>query len=316
MQTAVKDEDEIASCLQLAMLLEASAFPKPGNVHRTKDFLETRFEHFLASAVALGPTYRLAARNGIMISRGTMDLSDAKLGKAVRTGTENMMRWQTGGNTSLGTILLLTPIAISAGLTITNGELHAKRLRTHLKKVLDSSTYRDSVEVYRAISAVSPGGIGSSGRFDVMSPESIDRIRRDRIGLLQIFEMAAQRDSVASEWITGYKITFEIGYPYFTGCLEAGLDINAGTVNTFLKILSSVPDTLIARKVGIMKARYVSTRARQCLEAGGVTTHEGRSLVNRLDRDLRTPNHELNPGTTADLVSAVLAITLLGGLRP
>jgi triphosphoribosyl-dephospho-CoA synthase len=312
----VKDEDEIASCLQLAMLLEASASPKPGNVDRTSNFLETKFEHFLASAVALGSTYRLAARNGISISKGAMDLSEAQLGKTIRIGTENMIRWQKGGNTNLGTILLLTPIAISAGLTITKNQLNTKRLRANLKKVLRSTNYRDSLEVYKAISTVSPGGIGSNNRLDVMSPESIDRIRKDRIGLLQIFETATKRDSVASEWITGYKITFEIGHPYFVGCLGSDLDINASTVNTFLKILSLIPDALIARKVGIMKARYVSARARKCLEAGGLTTHEGRCLVNTLDRDLRTPNHELNPGTTADLVSAVLATALLEGLRP
>ncbi|WP_455363487.1 triphosphoribosyl-dephospho-CoA synthase, partial [[Eubacterium] cellulosolvens] len=40
-------DDEIAAALQLAVLLEVSAYPKPGNVHRTRDFELTRFEHFL-----------------------------------------------------------------------------------------------------------------------------------------------------------------------------------------------------------------------------------------------------------------------------
>jgi triphosphoribosyl-dephospho-CoA synthase len=191
-----------------------------------------------------------------------------------------------------------------------------KRMRLNLKKVLCSATYMDSLDVYRTISTVSPGGIGSNQGLDVMSCDSIDRIQKDRIRPVKIFEIAARHDSVASEWVTGYRITFEIGYPYFMHCLEAGLDINAGTVNTFLKILSSVPDTLIARKVGVTSARCVSARAKECLAAGGVATREGSHMVSGLDRHLRTESHELNPGTTADIVSAVLAIALLQGLRP
>ncbi len=309
-------EDEIASCLQLAMLLETSAYPKPGNVHRTRDFSETRFEHFLASSASLGSTYRWAAHRGILISKGILNLDDARLGKAIRLGVENMMRWQKGGNTSLGTILLLTPIATSAALTLISGKLEMKTLRVNLIKLLQSATHIDSLDVYKAISRASPGGIGSSDELDVMSPESLDHIEKNHVGLLRTFKISARRDSIASEWISGYRTTFEIGYPYFARALDDGLDINTATVNTFLKILSTVPDTLIARKVGIKKTRYVSARARECLNAGGLATRKGFRLVNRLDQDLRTPNHELNPGTTADLVSAALALALLQGLRP
>ncbi len=316
MLQGVVDEDDISSCLQLAMLLEASAHPKPGNVHRTRDFLETRFEHFLASAAALGPIYRRAARRGFMISRGVVGLSHAQVGKAIQAGVEEMLRWQKGGNTSLGVILLLVPIAASAGMTIGNGPVDLKRLRSNLRKLLRSATYVDSLYVYRAISKASPGGIGIHKTLDVMSPESTDRIKKKRTALLKIFEMSARHDSIASEWVSGFKITFDIGYPYFADCIKSGLDINTSTVNTFLKILSTVPDTLITRKVGIEKSRYVSVRARECLETGGVKTPEGLSLAKRLDQDLRTPSHELNPGTTADILSAVLAVALLQGFRP
>ena len=315
LQIVVRNEDDIASCLQLAMLLEASAYPKPGNVHRRRDFRETRFEHFLASAAALGPTYRYAAYRGIMVSKGKTGFSQVGLGKIVKTGVLNMLRCQTGGNTSLGTILLLTPIAISAGIAATNGILNSQTLRANLKRLLRSATHVDSIYLYEAISIVSPGGIGTDSELDVTSRQSIDRIKRDHIIPLKIFSIAAKRDSVASEWANTYEMTFELGYPYFSRCIATNPDINAATVNTFLKILSTVPDTLIARKVGKEKACYVSTRARKCLRAGGIATREGKRLINRLDRDLVTSNHELNPGTTADIVSAVLAIALLLGLR-
>lgn len=311
----MRAEDRIASSLQLAMLLEVSAYPKPGNVHRTQNFRETKYEHFLSSAAALGSTYRWAARRGVMISKGTADISNAQLGKAILMGVENMMQWQIGGNTSLGTIMMLIPIAVSAGLATINGKISIARLRANIRRLLQSATYVDSLDVFKAISAASPGGIGSNSELDVMSSDSLNQIRRNHIRLLRIFKMAAQRDSIASEWTTGYKITFEIGHPYFGDSIKAGIDMNATIVDTFLQILAEVPDTLIARKVGFGKAQYVSSRARECLDAGAMTTEKGVYLIKKLDRDLGTPHHELNPGTTADILSAVLAIALLEGFK-
>ena len=44
---------DIATAAQLACLLEASA-PKPGNVSPARHFTDVRYEHFLASAAAIG----------------------------------------------------------------------------------------------------------------------------------------------------------------------------------------------------------------------------------------------------------------------
>ena len=38
--------NKIQCCAQLAAALEVSGWPKPGNVHRTADFTDTRFEHY------------------------------------------------------------------------------------------------------------------------------------------------------------------------------------------------------------------------------------------------------------------------------
>ena len=61
LETASDISDYVSRCLQLAVLLEVSAYPKPGNVHRTVDFEATKYEHYLASAVALMPHLRQAA---------------------------------------------------------------------------------------------------------------------------------------------------------------------------------------------------------------------------------------------------------------
>ena len=59
--SSVEIAEHVSRCLELAILLEVSAHPKPGNVHRTADFRETRYEHFLASAVAVAPHFKHTA---------------------------------------------------------------------------------------------------------------------------------------------------------------------------------------------------------------------------------------------------------------
>ncbi|NIQ07460.1 MAG: hypothetical protein GWO20_17575, partial [Candidatus Korarchaeota archaeon] len=65
--------------------LEASA-NKPGNVNRNSGFKNTRYEHFLASAVAMAPSFESAAERGVMVSEGRAHLSDIGLGMIIKTG--------------------------------------------------------------------------------------------------------------------------------------------------------------------------------------------------------------------------------------
>jgi len=63
--------DLVARCAMLAALLEVSAYPKPGNVHRLRDVPGTRYEHFLAGSVAMGPAMRKLALGGYDARRGS-----------------------------------------------------------------------------------------------------------------------------------------------------------------------------------------------------------------------------------------------------
>ena len=69
---------EVAAAGQLACLLEVSA-PKPGNVSPGRHFHDTRYEDFLASAVAIGPALAAAGEN--------------PLGTTIRRAVEATLRW-------------------------------------------------------------------------------------------------------------------------------------------------------------------------------------------------------------------------------
>ena len=304
----------ISQCLELAILYEVSGYPKPGNVHRTADFVETRFEHYLASAVAVAPSFRFAADQGIKFSKGEVLATEIGVGNIIKDAVNRMIKSQTGGNTLLGSIILLTPIAVAAGMISNNFVI--SRLREKIGIVVKSTTPEDAVAVYDAIASTNPGGLNKSSELDVTDPNSKKQILENGITLLDTFKIASAYDSIASEWVNNYPITFDLGYPYFIKQIKKTGDINTSTVHVFLKILSQVPDTFIIRKVGETKAESVSSDSKKILKEGGLTTQSGRNLLNKLDGKLRDKNHHLSPGTTADLTEAVLALNNLNGYKP
>jgi len=130
------------------------------------------------------------------------------------------------------------------------------------------------------------------------------------VGLREAMAAAAGRDSVAAEYATGYAVTFELGLPALDRALDDGLGPRAATVQLYLELLAAVPDTLIARRRGRPAAERVSAGAASVLAAGGV---RDAAALQAFDASLRGEGNALNPGTTADLVTAVLFVALLEG---
>src|SRR3990170_9105623 len=306
----------VSRCLELSLLLEVSAYPKPGNVHRIANFEGTRYEHFLASAVALTPHFRRAAKQGVLVKKEKIGLNQIEVGKIIKEAVVDVASWQHGGNTVLGSIILLVPIAVAAGMTFREGEFSTHKLRKNLKSVAQSTTPKDAVNIYEAIETAHPGGLGKTPRLDVTQAASKKKLIQDNVSLYQVFQISAPWDSISSEWVNNYHITFDIGYPFFTQQLTETKDINIATAHTFLKILSEVPDTLISRKAGTAKAREISKQAKKALEEGGLANSKSKENLFKFDAQLHSSKHKLNPGTTADITSAVLALAILNGYRP
>jgi triphosphoribosyl-dephospho-CoA synthase len=306
----------ISNCLELAMLLEVST-SKPGNVTPTASFEGTRIEHFLASAVAAESSFEEAAHRGIAVSENKLNISEVGIGGIIKDCVVEINAWQKGGNTLLGTVMLLVPIAVAAGMTPTgeNFVFDFSRLRKNLRLAVESTTAEDAVSLYEAIDVAKPSGLGDAPDLDVTDPASKARLLADNVSLFEVFKLAAGYDDICSEWVRNYPITFDLAYPYLTAQLERG-DLNAAVVQTFLKILSEHPDTFIARKAGVEKARVVSLEAKKVLERGGLETEAGRASIRELDKRLRESGNLLNPGTTADLTAAALALCTLSGYRP
>lgn len=272
---------DIATAAQLACLLEVSA-PKPGNVSPGRHFADTRYEHFLASAAAIGPA---------MSNAGAQPL-----GLTIREAGEATSQW-TRANTNLGIVLLLAPLARAAG--------RGPDLREAVREVLAATTVDDAKAMYETIRLASPGGLGESAQQDVADEPTET--------LLEVMRLAADYDGIAREYATGFETTFEVSVPALHAALHDGLPWDDAVVETFLTILAARADTHVSRRGGAEVAADVSQKAADVLAAGGVRTADGRKALGYFDHSLRDPRNIGNPGTTADLTAAAIFVALLQG---
>ncbi|MGQ9680192.1 MAG: triphosphoribosyl-dephospho-CoA synthase [Candidatus Bathyarchaeia archaeon] len=308
----------IGQCSSLAILLEVSAYPKPGNVHRTFDFPGTRYEHFLAGAIAIEPFMRTLAVKGYNVAKNAESWRKINIGEPILKMVESSRYWQSGGNVNLGTILLISPLAAASGKVLGDGiGFDIDGLRQALKNVIKFTTQRDAIIVCKAIStAMSEKVLGRAPELDVTNPSTIKEIRRKGLTLLDIFSKCPSRDLICREWVTGFEIVFTKGYPTLKHLIQKSKNVNSAIINTFLTIQSEYPDSLVIRKAGLVKAQKMSEKAREILAKGGAYTEEGLRSIWEWDRELQKFRGMLNPGTTADLIAASIFLLLISGWRP
>ncbi len=310
--------DLVARCATLAALLEVSAYPKPGNVHRIRDLPGTRYEHFLGGSVAMAPAMRSLALRGYDAQRGSTAWEEIGMGTLIFEAVRDTLNWQEGGNVNLGVILLFAPLAAAGGLVLYGEErVDVMKLRAALRRTTRITTADDAIAVYEAIRLAVPFRVlGQVEELDVLDNSALERIREEGLTLLDVFKRCSDRDSICYEWVSDFEITFTVGHPYLREAVASSGNINSAVVDTFLLLLSKHPDSLIQRKSGLKKALEVSEKAGLILEEGGSETERGRELLWALDCELHKGGGMLNPGTTADLTAASLFVLLLEGWRP
>ncbi len=273
----MKSPFDVATLVPIACIWEVTA-RKIGNVHRFADFGNTGLIDFLLSAVAIELPFSDYCGRGV--------------GIAIWSAVEETFA-MVGQNTNLGIILGIAPLIAVRG---------ADSFRTGVAQVLDGLTIEDAECVYKAIRIANPGGLGDAPEQDVRDEPTVT--------LLEAMRLAADRDMVARQYANGFADVFDFGVPAFTdafarfGCVEAAI------IDSQLRWLATYPDSLIARKNGITVAEDVQRRAAEVLKLGGIATPEGRAAGVALDRHLRGDGNKLNPGTTADLITACLFVAL------
>ncbi|MCX8206659.1 MAG: triphosphoribosyl-dephospho-CoA synthase [Methanothrix sp.] len=281
----VMDPDRIAQMAQMAMLLELSSSPKPGNVDRCHDYEDVSFSHFVASAVLSYPSFRRAASG------------ESDIGKLILDAVSTWREWGLKGNTHFGEIVLLIPLASAAS--------RPGPLRSEILRVVESTTVEDSICFYRAFE-LAGARAADVNEMSLKDPNAVDEIAARGMRLIDLMRISREHDLIAREWATGFSRSFELADALCEMVPRHGL--NRGVVLTYMTALSEEPDSLVASKFGIDVALEVSRMAGAALRAQDV-------ISSAMEMDRVLISRDINPGSTADLIASSLFIALMRGLR-
>ena len=271
----------IGQCASLACLLEVTA-PKPGNVHRGADFEDATYLDFAASGMAIGPAMEAAAA-GAPLGRTVLDAVAAT-------------RKLVGNNTNLGMLLLFAPLAKVP---------RDVPLRAGIGRVLDELNAADADGVYRAIRLANPGGLGRVEEADVHAAPPAN--------LLAAMRLAAGRDAIARQYANGFDDVLLKALPWLVEGVRRGWPLLEAIVHAHVRLMSELPDTLIARKCGSALAQESADRAADVLRRGEPGDEGYHLALGDFDFWLRCDGHRRNPGATADLIAAALFAGLRDG---
>lgn len=281
----------ISSAFLAACRAELAAL-KPGNVHDYGGGHNMEVADFERSAVAAAP-----------------HIADPGLGVGDKILNAVTATWQqVGCNTNLGIVLLTAPLAKAAELLPRSGsgtlgrEEAARQLRRALHDALGGLTVADADATYRAIALMNPAGLGHVETADVSTPPAIT--------LGAAMALAADRDRIASAYVTDFADVFDFALPELTRAEELAAEPKLAITTLHMALLARFADSHIARKHGLDAAHGVLREAaalRACWQP--VATPASLAQLLGFDADLKT--RRLNPGTTADFVVATLFAKLI-----
>jgi len=93
LEIKIRSINDILTCINLASSLEVAGWPKPGNVHRTKNFNKTRYEHFLSGIAAIQPIFRRFCLKIVIKAKSVnQNYSFVELGNFFKKTTKAMMK--------------------------------------------------------------------------------------------------------------------------------------------------------------------------------------------------------------------------------
>ena len=211
---------------------------------------------------------------------------------------------QQGTNVNLGIVLLLGPLvaadeAMHEVKTTAEASSEIPKFSAWLSPISRSLSRLDEVDganIYTAIQKATAGALGTSKQLDVnQTHESID--------IREAMSVAKDRDQIAQQYHVEFRDLILNITPILFNSIQSAKDILTGICHAQIHLLTRAPDTLIARKNGMQVACEVQTRAKS-------VNPKNVAHLDSFDHYLRSQDHKLNPGTTADLLAASLYLLL------
>ena len=128
--------------------------------------------------------------------------------------------------------------------------------------------------------------------------------------LRDAMRFAAARDPLAREYARGFEVTRELARPALLAALSRADSVRGALVQTYLEVLSEVPDLDVAERAGTREAEDVSRMAHGVLKAGGVHSRRGLEGIANLDGLLRADRRLAPSATEPPVIAAAFLVAL------
>ena len=252
---------------------------KPGNVHKFAVGHDMTVNDFLKSS--------------LIISK-CLTKNNAGLGVKILNSVKEIKK-KVKKNTNLGIILMISPIV---SVILKEGEISKKDLSIKINSLIKKQSVKDSILIYKAISIISPGGLGSSKKYDVN--------KTPKINLYKAMEFSKNKDLIAKQYCNGYKDIFKIGIPAYKKFYNKWGKVNWALTGVYLTFLGKFNDSHIMRNKGNRTAINVRNEAKKYYYFLKDNKNIAKIKKKLLFFDKKLKSRGINPGTTADLTIATL----------
>jgi triphosphoribosyl-dephospho-CoA synthase len=173
-------------------------------------------------------------------------------------------------------------------------------------RVLARLSHDDLAPFLRALEEAGGGG-ALAGAIRIALGAGKDATLRDAV------RFAAPRDALAREYARGFEISRELAGPALLAALSRADSVRGALVQTYLEVLSEVPDLDVAERAGGREAEDVSRMAHGVLKAGGVHSRRGLEGISNLDGLLRADPRLAPSATEPPVVAAAFLVALEHG---
>ena len=257
---------------------------KPGNVHKyskghgmsTKDFF----------------------KSSLIISK-CLTKNNLNLGQKILSSV-NEIQNKIKKNTNLGIILMLSPIVT---VVQKEGIITKKKLLIKIKSLIKKQNVKNSIPIFKAISLISPGGLGISKKYDVNE--------MPKTKLYKAMEFSRKRDLIARQYCNGFEDIYNTGIPAYKKFYNKCGKVNWALTGVYLTFLKKFNDSHIVRN----KGREIATNVRKEAQKYYFFLKRNKNL-NKIKKkllffDKKLKSKGINPGTIADLTVATLLFEIV-----
>jgi len=128
--------------------------------------------------------------------------------------------------------------------------------------------------------------------------------------LRDAMRFSASRHALAREYARDFEVTRELARPALLSALSRADSVRGALVQTYMEVLSEVPDLDVAGRAGRQEAEEVSRMAHGVLKAGGVHSRRGLEGIANLGGLLREDPRLSPTSTEYPVIAAAFLVAL------